>query len=172
MPEGEFVRQVRASSVESHQYLEGSHPARNRYRAAALLVGLLLAALGVVALVIAGDAPFAGRSGHGFLGLILNQAGGVLLLAIAVAVVLAAAVGGNIGAAALTGVGIVILLLGLVILALSRTGANVVAFSVIDVCVLWVAGLGVPWCGMHTWDLEEHRTLLGAVKAEHQEADR
>jgi membrane-bound ClpP family serine protease len=172
MPDGEFVRQVRASSEEAHQYLQTDHDAHGRYRIAAMLVALVLAATGVVALVTAGDVPFSGPAGHGFLGLSLNRAGGVLLLALAAAVLAAALMRGSLGAGALTGVGILILLVGLLVLAVNRTPANVVAFSVIDVCALWLAAMVVLWCGMHTFEADEHRTLLGDQKTEYREPSR
>jgi hypothetical protein len=172
MPDGEFVRQVRASSEEAHQYLPTDHPARGGYRVAARLAALLLAVVGVVALVTAGDVPFAGRAGHGFLGLSLNRAGGVLLLVLAVVVLAAASMRGNAGAGVLTGVGVLILLLGLLVLAVNRTGANVFAFSVIDVCALWIPGLVVLWGGMHSFQAEQHRTLLGDQTSEYREPSR
>jgi hypothetical protein len=176
---GEFVRHVRTSSQEAHQYLEVDHPARRTYRTAAVLVGLLLAALGVVALVVAGDVPFSGHAGHGWLGLTLNRAGGVFLLALAAVVILGAAAPGNISAAALTGAGVLMLVLGLVVLTVNRTSLNVVAFSTVDVCVLWLFALAVLWCGMHSWESGgrnlrsgDRRTLLGDHPTEYQEPDR
>jgi hypothetical protein len=163
MPDGEFVRQVRASSEEAHQYLEVNHPARGAYRVAALACAGLYALVGVVALVVSTDVPASGEFGHGWWGLTLNRAGGVLLLALAVLVVLGALLPGNRGAGALTGLGVLILLVGLAFLALSRTSANVVAFSIVDICALWVVGVGVLWCGMHTWvaGSGHGRTALG-----------
>ena len=173
MADGEFVRQVRASSEEAHQYLDVNHPARGRYRVAALVVGLVLAANGAVALVLATDVPFSGPTGQGFLGLTLNRAGGILLLAVAAVVLAGALLPGNRGAVAMTATGVLVLLLGLLVLALHRTAANVVAFSVVDVCALWVAGLAVLWCGMFAWEAEGgHRTLFGDHPTEYREATR
>jgi hypothetical protein len=186
---GEFVRHVRTSSQEAHQYLDVNDPARRAYRAAALVIGLLLAALGVVALVVAGDVPFAGHAGHGWLGLTLNRAGGVFLLALAVIVIVGAVAPGNLGAAVLTGAGVLMLILGLAVLTLNRTSLNVLAFSTVDVCVLWLFALAVLWCGMHSWESgnEEpggggaggggpggggQRTFLGDQPTEYREASR
>jgi hypothetical protein len=176
---GEFVRQVRTSSPEAHQYLEVNHPARNGYRTAALLTGLLLAALGVVALVVAGDVPFGGHAGHGWLGLTLNRAGGVFLLALAALVVFGAVAPGNLGAAVLTGAGVLMLVLGLAVLIVNRTSLNVVAFSTVDVCVLWLFALAVLWCGMYSWETgawgasgRDRRTFLGNEPTDYEEPNR
>jgi hypothetical protein len=176
---GELVRHVRASSQEAHQYLDVNNPARRGYRTAALLAGLLLAAVGVVALVVADDVPFSGHTGHGWLGLILNRAGGVLLLALAAVVVFGAVAPGNLGAAMLTGAGALMLVLGLAVLAVNRTSVNVVAFSIVDVCMLFLVALGVLWCGMHSWESgdwgsggRDRRTFLAAEPTEYQEPSR
>jgi len=177
---GEFVRHVRASSQEAHQYLGVNDLARSGYRRAAFLLGLLLAGLGVVALVVAGDVPFSGHAGHGWLGLTLNRAGGVFLLALAAVVILGAVAPGNLGAAVLTGAGVLILILGLAVLTVNRTSLNVVAFSTVDVCVLWLFALTVLWCGMHSWESSDdwgssgrdRRTFLGDEPTEYQEPNR
>jgi hypothetical protein len=169
MAQGEFLRQVRASSEEAHQYLGSDGRTRGHYRGAAVVVGLLLLAAGVIAFAVSGDVPWSGGPGHGLAGFSLNRAGGVLLVVLGVLVLVGALAPGNPGAAALTGTGVLMLLVGLLNLAVFRTGANVVAFSVVDVCGLWVLAMATLWCGMHTWDLEEHRTLLGDHPTEYRE---
>jgi hypothetical protein len=172
MADGEFVRQVRASSEESHQYLEVNQSARGAYRVTALVCAAVYAAVGVVALVLATDVPFSGESGHGWWGLILNRAGGVLLIALAVLVAVSALLPGNTGAGMLTGAGVVVMLVGLFFLAVYRTSANVVAFTVIDVIALWVVGVAVFWCGMNSFVAGDHRgrTVLGDDHREYRDA--
>jgi hypothetical protein len=50
----------------------------------------------------------------------------------------------------------------------------VLAFSVLDVCALWLVGMIVLWCGMHTWPsgAGHSRTLLGADNTEYREPSR
>lgn len=169
MAGGEVVKQVRASSPEAHQYVEVNQPGRYGYRVAAGLVGLVYAAFGVIALAVAGDVPFAGEQGHALLGLSLNRGTGVLLLAAALLVLAAAATPGNRGATTLTAGAVLLLAVGLFFLAVFRTGANIVAFSIVDVVAFWVLAMIVLWCGMHTFEADDegHRTVLANDRTEY-----
>lgn len=158
---GEGVGSLQDSAGESRQLLVVDHPGRPAYRRLAVVIGLLFVGFGVAALVIAGDVPFAGKAGHGLLGLVANRATGVLWLLLGLLVVLGAALPDNAGAYTLTGAAGLIVLVGLIFLAVSRTDANVVAYSVMDVCVTWVAGMAVLWCGMHTFVLGADFMPLG-----------
>lgn len=163
--------QVRASSPEAHQYVEVNQPGRGGYRVVAAVVALVYATFGVVALVVAGDVPASGRAGHLLIGLSLNRATGILLLAAALVVLAGVAAPGNAGGFALTGGGVLLLLAGLFFLAVFRTGANLVAWTIVDVCAFWVLAMIVFWCGMHLFEAEDgvHRGALGDSPHEYQE---
>jgi hypothetical protein len=167
-----FVDQVRASSPEAHQYVEVNRPGRRGYRVVAALVGIAYAAFGVLALVVTDDVAFSGERGHPFIGLTLNGATGILLLAAAVLVLAAALAPGNLGAVAMTGGAVLLLLVGLFFLAVFRTDVNVVAFTIIDVGAFWALAMIVFWCGMHAFEGERapgHRSAFGADHTDYLE---
>ncbi|HSV64880.1 MAG TPA: hypothetical protein VLJ59_03090 [Mycobacteriales bacterium] len=163
MTDSEMIRQLRTSSDETRQHVAVNDPARGAYRRAAVVFALLLASTGLVALVVSMDVPVTGRFGHGLAGLTVNRATGVLLVVLAGLTAASAILPGNRGAVALTGAGMLMLLTGLFFLTFSRTDANIVAFSVVDVSALWVVAMGVLWCGLHLWEAadDEPRTLAG-----------
>jgi len=168
----EQIQQYRASSQEAHQYLPVNHGARGGYRVAALVLGVLLAALGLVALVAATGVPFAGREVRGWHQFTYNRATGVLLLAVAAVVLGSTLAPARRRGPALTVAGAVMLVLGLLVLAVNRTAANLVGFSVLDVCAFWLLALAVLWSGMHMWEAPEldepaGRNLLGGRPDEH-----
>jgi hypothetical protein len=151
--------QLQESAEDSRQLLVVNHPHQGAYRVLAAVIGVLFVAFGLAALLLAGDVPFAGRFGHGLLGLVVNRSTGILWVGLGLLVVLGAVLPANTGAYTLTGSSAVILLVGLAFLSVSRTDANVVAYSVVDICVTWVAAMVVLWCAMHTFVLDQDHKL-------------
>jgi hypothetical protein len=160
----EPMQQLRASSEEAHQYLPVNHPARGTYRTVAVVLGLVLALLGVIMLV---------TSGGGWHQLTYTRTTGVFLLVLGVVVVASALLPAPHRGPVLTVVAAVMLVLGLFVLAVYRTRVNVVHFSVLDVCAYWLLSLAVLWCGMHLWEHgpeqadTQGRNLLGGEPSEH-----
>jgi hypothetical protein len=159
--EEDIGEHLQTSAEESRQRLVLNDPGRPAYHVLAAVVGVLFAVFGLAALVVAGDVPFAGRVGHGLVGLVVNRSTGILWVGLGLLTVLGAVGRGNMGAYLLTGSAALIVLVGLIFLSVYRTDANVVAYSVVDICVTWVAGMVVLWCGMHTFVLDEDSRLRG-----------
>lgn len=166
MSEDEGIGPLQESSDDSRQLLVVNHPRRPAYRMLAGLIGGLFVLFGVIALFVAGDVPAAGRFGHGLVGLVVNRSTGIVWIVFGLVVLLGAVLADNTGAYTLTASSLLILVVGLFFLGVSRTPANLVAYSVMDVCVTWVAGMVVGWCAMQTFVLDEdHKPVKRKAKS-------
>lgn len=159
MDEGGLRMQTKASSEDSRQVLPADHPHQTSFRVTAVVIGLVFAAFGVIALLVSGDVPSSGPVGHEILGLHVNRTTGIFWIAFGALTILGAVITSNLGAYLLCLVSLAIMLVGLVFLSFYRTSANVVAYSVIDVAATWVLSLGVIWCGLHLFTLNDDTYL-------------
>ncbi len=126
-----------------------NHPLRPFYRALGGLTGLYLAVFGILGAVrTAGDGLFATDTPN-VVGQGTNLAWSLLSAVIGVAVLAGTALGRNLDVAVNTYAGWGLLVIGLAMLTLSRTEANIFAFSVATVIVVWSAGLILITAGLY-----------------------
>jgi hypothetical protein len=119
-----------------------NHPLHRVYQVSAGVVGVLLAALGVLALVSSGDEVLWVLSASDRFAVFLLVAGAVLIGA--------AFVGGNVAAHVNADVGAVLILVGLLsLLVLHQGDANLLRVEMSDLMVLFVAGMVLLAAGFY-----------------------
>jgi hypothetical protein len=127
-----------------------NHRLRPAYRALAALTGVYLGAFGVAGIARTHDRPlFAQTDLPWVLGLRTNLALAALFTVLGVLLIAAAVVGRNIDQLVNLAVGIGFVTLGLFELCVLRTGANVLAFSMVNCNVVFVLGLVLLTAGMY-----------------------
>ncbi|PZS11880.1 MAG: DUF4383 domain-containing protein [Acidimicrobiales bacterium] len=131
-------------------HLPANHQLRGLYRTLAFLIAIGFVVLGVIGYLSTKDQSVFSRQPQRVLGLTVNPAFAVLVLAVGVVVLGGVLIGHNVDVRLNIAVGTALLLIATVALALLRTESNVLGFSVINVNVFYVAGLLLITAGLYS----------------------
>ena len=127
-----------------------NHHLRPLYRALALLVGAYLVVYGIIGFAQTSDREFFTQDdAEWVLGLRTNPAGAVLAIVIGAVIVLANVIGRNIDYATNLGASIVLAVVGTALLTIMQTDLNVLAYSVVNVIVIYSASIILSLAGLY-----------------------
>jgi len=131
-------------------HLPANHSLRGLYRTLAFLTGVAAVVYGAVGYFSTRDSEFFHREPERVWGVTTNPAFAVTLVGLGVLVLIGVVIGRNVDVTMNIVLGSVFIAIALVMLCLIRTDINVLAFSITNVNVSFIAGTVLITAGMYS----------------------